>query len=284
MSADYRGPIRRVKSGKGHKYLDANGARVPGVTTLIDGIRKKAIENWNATATAAYAIDNWEELSALPPSQRLARLTKARFESKDLAANRGSEVHDLATHLILGEEMDVPEEIAGHVESLVHFFDSYDVQPVLTEFVVFSHTHGYAGTGDAVLDFPNGLPEPHPYVSRVLPAPALRLMVDYKTNRTGIYGETALQLAGYSLADTYLDANGVEQPMIKVDGCAGVHITGDYFSLIPLEAGPAQLRTLLYAGQVRDFSESARDLVGDPIRVPSRIQRRRLDIVRSDVA
>ncbi len=72
--------------------------------------------------------------------------------------------------------------------------------------------------------------------------------------------------------------------MIEVDGCAGVHITGDHFDLIPLEAGREQLRTLLYAGQVKDFSDSSRDLVGDPIRVPSRIQRRRLDIVRSDVA
>ncbi len=171
MTTDYRGPIRRVKSGKGHKYLDANGARVPGVTTMIDGIRKKAIENWSATVTAEYAVDHWDELSAMSLSQRLKELNRARFLVKDPAANRGTEVHNIAVPLLHGKDVDVPDEIAGHVESLVHFFDAYDVQPVLTEFVVFSHTHGYAGTGDVVLDFPNGLPEPHPYVSRVLPAP-----------------------------------------------------------------------------------------------------------------
>jgi hypothetical protein len=54
-----------------------------------------------------------------------------------------------------------------------------------------------------------------------------RLLIDLKTNRSGIFGETALQLAGYRHADTYLDEDGNEQPMLEVDGCAAVHITAD---------------------------------------------------------
>jgi hypothetical protein len=70
-----------------------------------------------------------------------------------------------------------------------------------------SHQYGWAGTFDAIFEFPNGL--------RGLPMECPRLMVDLKTNRSGIFGETALQLAGYRYADTYLDEDGNEQPMPK---------------------------------------------------------------------
>lgn len=271
----YVGPIRRVKSGNGHRYVDANGRSVPGVTTILKGIPKKALENWGPRATAEYALDHWDELSELPPSERLKRMTGARFEISDPAAKRGTEIHALAVELIHGEEVDVPEELTGHVESLIHFFDSYGAVPVLTEAVVFSHTHGYAGTLDAVLDFPDGLPQPHPWTCTVLKPPALRLLIDYKPK---VYGETALQTTGYRYADTYLDEVGIEQSMLKVDGCAAVKITADYFDLIPLESSPDLLRTLLYAAQVKEFADHDRDMVGDPIRVPSRMRRRRLEI------
>jgi hypothetical protein len=275
----YVGPIRRVKSGKGHRYEDANGKRVPGVTTMKRGIPSgKGLETWERRVIADYAIDHWDELAALPFSERHRKLMGAKFELMDKAANRGREVHRIADKLMLGEEVEVPEELAGHVESLIHFIDSYGAVAVLTEFVVFSHRHGYGGTGDAILDFPNGLPEPHPWTSRILPAPGLRILVDYKTSRSGIYGETALQANGYRYADSYLDADGNEQPMIEVDGVAGVHITADDFDLIPLESNPDMLRTLLYAKETHAFSESARDFVGDAIRHPSRVQRRRLEV------
>ena len=67
--------------------------------------------------------------------------------------------------------------------------------------------------------------------------------------------------------------------MLDVDGVIGVHITPNNFAVLPLEAGPAELRTLLYAGQVKDFADTSRGLVGDPVRVPSRVQRRRLEVV-----
>jgi hypothetical protein len=279
MAASYVGPIRRIKSGKGHRYEDANGRKVPGVTTLLKGIDKPALTAWGPRVTAEYAVDHWDELLKMTPMQRYNALVKARFSVSDPAANRGKDVHDIAMRLIRGVETDVPDEIAGHVESLVHFFDSLNVQPVLEEFVGFSHTHGYAGTGDVVFDLPNGLPEPHPFVSRVLPAPALRLLGDYKTNRGGIYGETAIQCAGYRNFDTYMDSNGVEVPMLEVDGCVGIHITDTDWDVIPLESGPDQLRMLLYAAQVKDFVDNARDLVSEPVRHPSRVQRRRLVLI-----
>lgn len=64
-SALYQGPIRRIKSGKGHRYEDANGRKVPGVTTLLKGIDKPALTAWGPRVTAEYAIDHWAELDAM---------------------------------------------------------------------------------------------------------------------------------------------------------------------------------------------------------------------------
>lgn len=281
MPGTYVGPVRRIKSGKGHRYEDANKRRVPGVTTMVKGVPSPQLTAWKVRVTADYMLDHWDELQELPPSERHTKLTKAHFNVSDPAANRGREVHDIATHLLRGEEVDVPDDIAGHVESLIACIDAYSMQVVFSEAVIFSHRHGYAGTTDGVADFPLGLPEPHPFVSGILPAPALRLLFDWKTARSGIYGETCLQCAGYRHADTFINPEtGEEEPMIPVDGAVGIHITADDFDVIPLDTGEDMLRMLLYAGQVHEFQEHSRDFVGEPIRHPSRVQRRRLEVVQ----
>jgi hypothetical protein len=267
MSA-FVGPIRRVDTAKGHHYVDANKRRVPGVTTITDALPKAALINWAANATAGYAIDHWDGLSALLPSERLKKLQGARYEDKDRAANRGTEVHKLAEQLITGAEVEIPEELAGHAESYVQFLDEFNPQPVLIEAVVYSNRHGYAGTLDLVADFPTL---------------GKRLLVDVKTNRSGIFGETAIQLAGYRFADVYLDEHGAEQAMLEVDGCAAIHVRADGFDLIPVTANQQQHRVLLYAQQIREFDQSSRDLVGSPVTPPSRTQRRRLELVTSPV-
>jgi hypothetical protein len=264
MSA-YKGPIRRVNRGKGHHYVDANGQRVPGVTTLLsNGVPKPALINWAGNATAGYAIDHWDDLGALAPAARLTKLQKARYEDRDTAANRGTTVHNLAEKLVNGEEVDVPDELAGHVESYVQFLDDWNVQPVLVEGVVMSHKHGFAGTLDLVAD---------------LPGRGTRALMDVKTSRSGIFGETALQLTGYRYADVYIDGEGQEQPMLTVDETLAIHVRSDGYDLIPVQTGPAQLRQLLYVAQVAEFVEQSRGYVGDPLTPPRLAQRRRLEIV-----
>jgi hypothetical protein len=261
----FQGPIRRVETAKGHYYKDANGLRVPGVTTILSGgLPKPALINWAANSTAEYAVDHWDELTALSPSARLKKLQGARYEEKDRAANRGTEVHALAEKLIHGEEVAVPDPLAGHVAAYVQFLDEFEPEPVLVEVTVFSQKHGYCGTLDGVFHFPTL---------------GKTLLCDIKTNRSGIFGETAAQLAGYRYAEVYMDDAGAEQPMLEVDGCAAIHVRGDGYSLIPVTAGPQQHRDLLYAAQVKRFVDESRDLVGSAVTPPNRLQRRRLEIV-----
>lgn len=247
-------PIRRKDTAKGHHYVDANGLRVPGVTTILgDGVPKPALINWAANATADAAVNRWEELAGLAPAARLDALRRARYEEKDRAANRGTQVHGFAEQLVKGESVDVPEELAGHVESYARFLDDFKVEPVHVEFSVVNYACGYAGTGDLIAD---------------LHAIRSRLLLDLKTNRSGIFGETALQLAAYRFAEVLVTADG-EQPMPLVDGCAAVHVRGDGYDLVPVTADPEVFRTFLYAKEVGAFTRDGRDLVGAPIRPPS---------------
>jgi hypothetical protein len=253
----YVGPVRRRNYGRGHGYIDANGAKVPGVTSIIsDGVPKPALVNWAADTTADYAVDHWDELTGMAASARLKALKSARYADRDTAANKGTRVHSLAEKLVKGEQVDVPDELAGHVESYVRFLDDFNVQPLVVEGVVMSHKHGYAGTLDLIADLDM------PGVSTV------RALLDVKTSRSGIFGETALQLAGYRYADVYLNGND-ETQMFEVQWTGAVHVRSDGYSLVPVEAGPAQHRALLYVQQVAAFVADARSLVGDAIDPPT---------------
>lgn len=250
----------RKNHGKSHSYY-LDGQRLDGVTTLLgDGMRKKALEHWSANETAAYAVNNWDELSGLPVAARLEKLKKARFEVRDEAARRGTEIHALAEQLIGGLEVDVPEEIRGHVESAVKFLDDWQIVPILTETSVWSEKGRYAGTLDGVV------------TSRRLPGRVI--LMDWKSNRSGIYGETALQLAAYAGADCYIDpTTGEDKPVAElgVTDHWAVWVRSDGYSVYPMERGDDVFRTFQYVATVARRTEGpARPLnalKGDELRV-----------------
>jgi hypothetical protein len=285
-TARYKGPIRRRETGRGHRYEDANGAKVPGVTTIISqGTPKPALINWAGNATAEYAVDHWDELGELPPSARLNKLKKARYEDRDTAANRGTAVHNLAEKLVQGEEVDVPDLLTGHVENYVRFLDDWEPDPFMVETVVMSHQHGYAGTLDLGADILSERLIIAGALSPDFDRPTVRCLIDLKTSRSGIFGETALQLAGYRYADVYVDENGDEQPMPEFDIVLGLHVRADSYALLPIVAGQAQLRELLYVREVGRFAEEhARDYVGSALTPPTGMTRRRLEIVQGVAA
>lgn len=220
----FTAPARRVDKvafGKPtHYYEDANGKRIPGVTTILgDGLPKPALINWAANATADYAVNNWDNLADMGVADRLKLLKKARYEDRDAAAKRGTEVHDLAEHLLKGEEVTVPDELRGHVEAYVRFLDEWQPTPVVVEKAVVNYTYGYAGTLDMVVDLPDGR----------------RVLADIKTTRSGIYGETALQLAAYRYAEVYIDGDA-EIPMPEVHDTWGIWVRADGYEVVPLIA------------------------------------------------
>lgn len=247
--------VRRRENNKGHLYFDDDG-KLDGVTTLIgNGLPKPALINYAANVTASYAIDHWEQLHQEPVSERVRKLKGARFSERDAAARRGTEVHQLAERLLNGEEVEVPDELAGHVEAYVRFLDQWKPRPVLVETVVASRRWRYAGTLDAVVDLPDD---------------GQRMIVDLKTNRSGIFPETALQLAAYRFAEVYLDTDGNEQPMseLGIVGALGVWLRADGYDVYEITADETQHNKFLHVATVARWAKDSRGLIGESMPAP----------------
>lgn len=273
------GRTRRIDRGRGHSYL-LEGEKVDGVTSIIDqGVPKPALVGWAARVIAEYVADRisltdddhysadrlirdlrdiaaerprdaWPE--GPPGPLKIAEVLKAlHWRDRDLAGKRGTEVHKLAERLAAGEEVTVPEELVGHVDSYLRFRKDWDPTDELVEVVVGNRRHRYMGTADlfAGLDSLG------------------TCLVDLKTARSGIFGETALQLAAYRHAEFYLDPDtGEERPMPDFDAVVGLWIRADGYDLYPIEAGPAEFRTFLYAQQVAHFQETgSKEVIGSPL-------------------
>ena len=206
----FTAPIRR-REGKSfgratHWYVDANGLKVPGVTTILkDGIPKPALVGWGIKSVAGR-----------------------------------------------GEEVEVPDELAGHVESYVRFLDDWDPQPVLVERTVVNYTIGYAGTLDLVADLGGR-----------------RLLLDVKTNRSGVYGDVAFQLAAYRYAEHYVAEDGTEPVMPEVDGAGVIHVRADGYDLVPVTADARVFTEFRHIARVARAVEASRGYVGEALTPPT---------------
>lgn len=243
--------VRMVNRGKHQSFVDDDngGARVLSVTRITAALPKDALVNWAGTATAEYAVDHWDELSKLAVGARLAKLSKGRYESRDAAASRGTEVHKLGEKLLAGETVVVPPEIKGYVESYVRFMEEFDFHPVHVERAVYSQEHGYAGR----LDIEGDLILPDTEAFKDVPRDPdgySRALIDAKTSKSGIFGETAMQLTGYRHTDTMILDDGTHVPRDTVDVTAGLHIRADGYELIRVDSRPEVFRAFLYLKQV----------------------------------
>lgn len=246
---------RRYETGKGHWYK-LDGQKVDGVTTVLsNGIPKPALTGWAAREVATFAATNLTLLAELDEAARIDLLKGAPWRDRDAAARRGTEVHRLAEQLITGTEVEVPDELVGHVDAYMRFLDDWQVNEVLVEFVCGHRNHKWMGTGDLVADLADGQ----------------RWLLDLKTTRSGIYGETALQLAAYRHADFYLDIDGNPQPFPKVDAVAAVWVRADGYDLIPVNAGDDVYRMFRYAQQIAAFTtRHSKEWVLDALTPPSK--------------
>jgi hypothetical protein len=241
------------KGGHGY-YLDGAYLKGRGVTTIIsNGTPSRGLIQWAANSAADYAVDHAEALVALGDPDGFRELCRtAHTRDRDKAARRGTEVHALAQRLMAGEEVEVPDELEGHVDSYIRFVEEWKPGPeTLIERTVVSRKHRYMGTFDAVGTL-LGMPGPGLY--------------DIKTTRSGIFGDIALQFAGYRYAETMLSPDmREEEPMPEINWCAALWVRADGYDLIPVEAGEREFRAFLYVDQVGQFMDRCTDLIGQPL-------------------
>lgn len=249
-------------SPRGHAYT-LDGKRCPGVTTLLGkGLPKPAIPYWAARSVAEYVVDNPEKLPDLLAMGRgpaVAALKEVPWQRRDTAAVRGTDVHALAERVAHGVEVEVPEHLAGHVEGYAHWLEAFDVQPVVTETPVASRKWFYAGTFDAIVRFGRG-----PWAGRTA-------LIDLKTS-SGVYGETALQVAAYASADFMAPNPDDEQPIPDLDATGVVHITEHGATFYPLADGTNEIadafKVFTHIQYVAKRTDWIKELVGPAMPEP----------------
>jgi hypothetical protein len=236
--------LRRVDRGRGHSYT-VDGRSIPGVTSLInDGVPKPALIAWGMRRVAEYAVEHWDDLAAmnLGRDQLVGVLKGAPYADRDAAANRGTQVHNLAQRLARGEEIDVPDELVGHVDSYLRFVADWEPTDELVERPCVNLTRWYAGTFDLVATLKG----------------RGRVLLDLKTSRSGVFSETALQLAAYRNADYFETDSGALEVMPTVAETLALWVRADGYDLYPVETGPEVFRSFLYASDLAQRFTTAR--------------------------
>lgn len=254
MTAPTGVQFERRNHGRGHSYW-LNGRKLPGVTTILgNALRARALENWSAEVTAAWAVNHWEELGTLPLTERLTVLRRARYDTRDAAALNGTQIHAHAERMVAGQPVEVPDTQLGAVQALARWMDQVGLEPILVERPVVHLEHQWAGTFDLVGTIAGQT-----------------WLLDWKTGK-GVYAEATLQLAAYAHATHVLTNGGVLVGWTPPERVGAVHITSDAAELLEVDASDAQYLVFRYCQQIAAWADrvaAARDQgeswpVGEP--------------------
>jgi len=211
-----RSKAERVDGAKGRTYR-IDGHEYPSVTTILQVIGKPALVAWSAKVEREMVKEVsarlYSQCQSLPEPisgpQWLLRLEdmlgKEKAHTKELAkaGEIGSQVHALIEFTL---RMELCEKVGPSpaLEPKAQFAyaswqkwrQSVKFKPILVEFTVVSHKHGYAGTADLLAE-----------VNGVL------TLVDWKTGKA-VYKEAHLQNAAYREAVREMGLGNAEQGLI----------------------------------------------------------------------
>ena len=210
---------RRINRGKGHSYT-LDGQPVMGVTTAIKkGLPMPALSGWAARECAEFVAGRRDILTQLNDAELMDLVKGAPNRVRNQAAERGTEVHSLAQRLARGDEVEVPEELNGHIDHYLAFLDAFRPARAIVERPVFNRRFRYGGTLDMLAETPD----------------MGWTLFDVKTSGSGIYGDIALQLAAYGHAEFYVDEDNAEVPLPDVDSYVAVWVRGDGYDVYPVD-------------------------------------------------
>lgn len=213
--------VDTIKRSGSRFYVHPETAeKVPGVTSIVGMLPKPFLTRWAAKSTAEYAVEHAGtivQLAMTDPDGAIALLKGAPWRDTGKAADTGTAVHDLYERLGNGETVKrVQPELEPYLSHFHEFVAEFSPKFLFQEETVWSDTHRYAGSFDALVEV-NGS----------------RLWIDWKTTRSGVYPEVALQLAAYAHADHILRPDGTKVPLPKATEAAVFHVRPEGWSLVP---------------------------------------------------
>lgn len=222
----------------------STGREVPSITNIKDVMGIDALKFWAANECADYAADNIKNLVNLARDDIFALVKKAPFSKRGKKATssligdivhhwidqvaKGTPVKDIDTSFYVDkwteERKKPPVQAIWTWNAFKKFLDVYKPEWVLSEFTVWSETHGYAGTMD--------------WAAKI----GRKRILTLGDNKTGgrVYPDMALQLAAGQYADFILtpdpdSSNGWRESDIpKFDGYAILHLRPRGMELVPM--------------------------------------------------
>lgn len=252
---------RLVYSAGRHTY-SLDGQRVPSVTGVIGKASgKPALVNWAARLAAEWAADHVDDLPTLGTASWVREATGASNRARDAAAASGTLLHTLAERLLYGDPLPdedadglpFPDQVLRTAEQIARFLDAWQVTPIAHEAAVFHEGDRWAGRLDLVADLADGD----------------RWLLDWKTGTSGVWPETALQLAAYRNA-THIQMGDRDMVMPPVQHAAAVWVRPDGWELIPVRATPDMFEVFRHMLPIAAWASQRReDSVAAPLPVPA---------------
>ncbi|GAB1641783.1 hypothetical protein [Krasilnikovia sp. MM14-A1259] len=247
--------INTIKRGDSRFYVNPEtGAKTPGVTSIIGMLPKSFLRPWASKVVAEYALANLGEIVNIAlrsdAQGAIDLLKRAPDRETQKAADIGTEVHDYFETLAKGDSVGrLHPELRPYVEHFDAFLQEFTPDFIFMEETVWSEQYDYAGSFDAFATIGGEA-----------------VWLDWKTTRSGIHPEVALQLAAYRNADYIIRPDGSRVPLPAGDGGAVLHVRPEGWSFVPVQTGPEVFDFFLHLRHVFRWEKEIKEtVIGDPL-------------------
>lgn len=256
--------INTIKREGSRLYVHpGTSEKVPGVTSVLNMLPKPFLKFWASKVTAETAVENLGSIVSIAmndPAGAVDYLKRAPDRFTANAAGNGTEVHDLYERLAKGEDVNerrLHPDLKPYLQHFREFEAEFEPEFVFLEETVWSEKHGYAGS----FDFMAWINDPDAEGGRVL------VIGDWKTTRSGVHEEVALQLAAYKHADFILKADGEEVPIpAEIEAGVVVHARPEGWQVVPARIDEEVFENFLTLRRVFDWDRNVKKTVlGDPV-------------------
>ncbi|MEU4568650.1 hypothetical protein [Micromonospora sp. NPDC023956] len=217
---------------------------------------KPFLKPWAAKVVAEYAIRNLGEMVSIAmrgdAQGAIDYLKRAPDRDTQKAAETGSDVHDLFERMAKGETIArVHPDYKPFVDHFDAFLQQFTPEFVFMEETVWSEAHDYAGSFDAFA---------------IINGEAVWL--DWKTTRSGVHAEVALQLNAYGNADYIIRPDGSRVPLPKGDAAGVLHVRPEGWNFHPVRYDREVFDYFLHLREVFRWEKEVKDgVVGAPLNV-----------------
>lgn len=248
--------IETVYRGGSRYYIHPDtGQSVPGVTSILNLRAKPFLPPWAAKLAAEAAVEATEAgtLAGMVKQDRAGAIDFLKGASRRFtraAADQGTAAHGIFEAIATDEPLgDLTPELEPFRAHFLDFTEKHSPEWEFIEATVWSEEHGYAGSFDSlgVID-------------------GKRVIVDYKTTRSGVHEEVAWQLAAYRYADVIVAEDGRLLPMPATEGAIVLHVRPEGWKVVPVDTSRETFEEFLVYREAHRFErEGHRTLVGRPI-------------------